>query len=89
MHAPRRLFAVWRLTLQFSKVIGKRGMPPVNGSTEILSRDAEQETLEISCEPTVGVDAHQVILQLACALARLAAREDDALENDGPIVKRE
>lgn len=64
-------------------------MPTANGSTEILSRDAEQKALEISCEPAVGVDAHQVILQLACELARLAAREDDALENVGPTVKRE
>jgi hypothetical protein len=64
-------------------------MPKANRSTEILNRDAASETLEITCEPTVGVDAHQVILQLACALARLAAREDDALENVGPTVKRE
>jgi hypothetical protein len=64
-------------------------MPTANGSTEVLSRDAAQEAYEISCEPAVGVDAHQVILQLACALARLAAREDDALENVGPTVKRE
>ncbi len=64
-------------------------MPQTSSSSEILSRDAVAETLEISCEPAVGVDAHQVILQLACALARLAAREDDAPENVGPIVKRE
>ena len=64
-------------------------MPTANGSTEILSRVAESEAIEISCEPAVGVDAHQLILQLACALARLAAREDDARENVGPTVKRE
>ena len=64
-------------------------MPQTSSSSEILSRDAEPETLEISCEPAVGVDAHQVILQLACSLARLAAREDDALENAGPTVKHE
>ena len=64
-------------------------MPKTSALSETLSRDAEPETLEISCEPAVGVDAHQVILQLACALARLAAREDDALENVGPTVKRE
>jgi hypothetical protein len=64
-------------------------MATTNGSTEVLHRDAAQEACEISCEPAVGVDAHQVILQLACALARLAAREDDALENIGPTVKRE
>jgi hypothetical protein len=64
-------------------------MPTANGPTKMLSRDAEHETLDISCEPTVGVDANQIILQLACALARLAAREDDARENVGPTVKRE
>ncbi len=64
-------------------------MPTAKGSTEVLSRDAAQEAYEISYEPAVGVDAHQVILQLACGLARLAAREEDALENVGPTVKRE
>ena len=64
-------------------------MPTLDVSTATLLRDASAAPLEISCEPAVGVDAHQVILQLACALARLAAREDDALENAGPTVKRE
>ena len=53
------------------------------------SRDAEHETLEITCEPAVGIDAHQVILQLACALARLAARADDALAYAGSVAKCE
>ena len=64
-------------------------MPTLYVSTATLICDASAAPLEISCEPAVGVDAHQVILQLACALARLAAREDDALENVGPTEKRE
>ena len=64
-------------------------MPTVNGSTAILSRETDAAALEILCEPAVGVDAEQVILQLACALARLAAREDDARENAVSDAKRE
>jgi hypothetical protein len=64
-------------------------MPTLDTSTTTHVSDAAAAPLEFSCEPTVGVDAHQVILQLACALARLAAREDDALENVEPTVKRE
>ena len=64
-------------------------MPTANGSTEILSRDAAAAPLEITCEPSIGVEANQLILQLACALARLAAREDADRGNAGPTVKRE
>ena len=64
-------------------------MPTLDASTPTLSRDEAAGPLEITCEPAVGVNAEQVILQLACALARLAAREDDERENAGLVAKRE
>ena len=64
-------------------------MPKLHAPKAPLDREAASATLEITCETAVGLEADQLILQLACALARLAAREDDARENARPVTKRE
>lgn len=64
-------------------------MPTAIGAIKTQSCDAETEGLEIVCEPADNVDPEQIILQLARALARMAAREDDERENAGSVGKSE
>ena len=72
----------------FPEIVGKRAMPTLDVSTK-PTYDVTAAPIDISVEHAVGVEAHQLILQLGCALARLAAREDDARENAGTTMKRE
>ena len=89
LHARRRLFAGWRPTIRFPEVIGKSAMPALDVSTTTPTRETASTPVEITCEPATGEEAQDLILRLGCALARLAAREDDARENAGSVVKRE
>ena len=64
-------------------------MPSALGSKASLNSDVDAEALQIVCEPAVDIDPEQVIIQLARALARMAAREDDERENAGSVGKSE
>ena len=64
-------------------------MPALDVSTTTPTSETASIPVEITCEPATGEEAQDLILRLGCALARLAAREDDARENAGSVVKRE
>ena len=64
-------------------------MPALDVSTTMPTRETAASPVEITCETAAGEEAQELILRLGCALARLAAREDDERENAGPVVKRE
>ena len=64
-------------------------MSALDTSTTTPTRETAASSVEITYELATREEAEELILRLACALARMAAREDDARENAGQVVKRE